>query len=92
MREVERDETGLIIRVEKTKAMVQNRRIIIISIILKPKDCDTEVVRSVKYLGTVINNTDNETLEIKTPILAANNTYSSLQKIVRSKQYAKIIK
>jgi hypothetical protein len=50
---------------------------------------DIVVVKCFKCLGTVINNTDNETLEIKTRVLAANNTYSSSQTIFRSKQICK---
>jgi len=46
---------------------------------------DTGVVRCVKYLGTVISNTNDETEEIKARILAANKAYSSLHTILRSK-------
>jgi hypothetical protein len=46
-----------------------------------------------KLLGALnIWGLHSETLEIKTTILAANNTYYSLQTILRSKQSAKIIK
>jgi hypothetical protein len=34
-------------------------------------DHNTDVARSFKYLGTVINNSDDETEEIKAGILAA---------------------
>jgi hypothetical protein len=37
-------------------------------------------------LGTVINDTNDETEEIRATILAANKAYSSLQTIFRSKQ------
>jgi ribosomal protein S3AE len=50
---------GLSIRTEKIKAIVQNRRTRI-SRILAIKDHDIEAVRRFKYLGTVINNTDDE--------------------------------
>jgi hypothetical protein len=49
-------------------------------------DHDSEVVRSFKYLGTVINNTNNETEKAKAGILAANKTCYFLQDIFRSKQ------
>jgi hypothetical protein len=51
--------------------MVQNRRTRKIRDLLTIKDHDIEVVRSFKYLGTEINNTNNETEEIKARILAA---------------------
>jgi len=44
------------------------------------------VVRRFKYLGTVINDVNDGTEEIRARILAANKTYSSLQTIFRSKQ------
>ena len=46
----------------------------------------TEGVRNIKYLGTVISNTNDETVVVKTRILAGNKTYSSLQTVFRSKQ------
>jgi hypothetical protein len=78
-------EVGLNINVEKTKAMVQSRR---------PgrrrtmtvEDHDIEVVTRFKYLGTVLNDTNEEKEEIQARILAANKAYSSLQSIFRSKQ------
>ena len=78
-------EVGLIINVEKTETMVQSRR---------PGkggtwtvgDHKIGTVRRFKYLGTVINDTNDETEEIRARILAANKTYSSLQTIIRSKQ------
>jgi hypothetical protein len=81
-------EAGLNIRAEKTKtqATVQNRRTRIISEILAIKDHDIEVVRSFKYLGTVISNTNEEAEEIKVRILAANRVHSSLPTPWRSKQ------
>ena len=70
-------EVGLIINVEKTKAVVQSR--------WPGKggtwavgDPKIEMVRRFKYLGTVINDTNDETEEIRARILAANKTYSSL--------------
>jgi hypothetical protein len=39
-----------------------------------------------KYLGTVINDVNDETEEIRARILAANKAYSSLQTIFRFKQ------
>ena len=38
------------------------------------KDHDIEVVRSFKYLGTVIRNTNDETKEIKARILRTNTS------------------
>ena len=45
-----------------------------------------EVVRRLKHLGTVINDSDDEMEEIRARILAANKAYSSLRIIFRSKQ------
>jgi hypothetical protein len=42
------------------------------------KDHDTDVVRSFKYLGTAINNTNYETKEIKATIRVLNKADSSL--------------
>jgi hypothetical protein len=50
------------------------------------KDHDVEVVRSFKYLGTVINDTNDTTDKLKAGILAANKAYSSLKTEFRSKQ------
>jgi hypothetical protein len=47
---------------------------------------DVEVVRSFKYLGTEINNANDETVEIKARIVASIKAYSYLQTIFRSKQ------
>jgi hypothetical protein len=49
-------------------------------------DHEIHVVWSFKYLGNVINNTNDETEEIQARILAANKAYYSLQTIFRSKQ------
>ena len=78
---------ALNIRVEETKAVVQNRRKRRIREILAIKDHDIEVGRSFKYLGTAINNTNGETEEIETRILAANRAYSSLETIFVSQQF-----
>jgi len=77
-------EVGLIINVDKTKAMVQNRRLGKGGT-LAVEDHKIEVVRRFKYLGRVINDSDDETEEIRTSILAATKAYSSLQTIFRSK-------
>jgi hypothetical protein len=45
-----------------------------------------EMVRRFKYLGTIINDVNNETEEIRARILAANKAYSSLQTIFQTKQ------
>ena len=66
--------------------MVQNRRTRKISKILTVKIIDTEGVRNIKYLGTVISYTNGGTEEVKTRILAANKAYSSLQTVFTSKQ------
>jgi len=79
-------EVVLNIRVEKIFAVVQTRRTKRISEIFKIKDHGVEFVRSFKYLGTLINNTNDTRYKIKTRILAANKAYSSLQTIFRSKQ------
>jgi sorting nexin-29 len=78
-------EVGLIINVDKTKAMVQNRRLEK-GVTLTVEDHKTEVVRRFKYLGTVINDNNDEMKEIQARILAANKAYSSLQTIFRFKQ------
>jgi len=78
-------EVGLIINVDKTKAMVQNRR---------PGKGGTltvenhkiEVVRRFKYLGTLITDSNDEMEESRARILAGNKAYSSLQTIFRSEQ------
>jgi len=66
--------------------MVQNRRTRKISKILRFKGHGTIAVRIIKYLGSVISNTNDETEEVKTRILARNKAYSSLQTVFRSKQ------
>ena len=78
-------EVGLIINVEKTKAMVQSRRL---GKGRTPtiEDHKIEVVGRFKYLGTVINDINDGTEEIRARILAANKAYNSLQTIFRSKQ------
>ena len=78
-------EVGLIINVDKTKAMVQNRRLGKGGT-LTVEDHKIEVVRRFKYLGTVINDSNDETEEIRARILAANKVYSSLQTIFLSKK------
>ena len=50
------------------------------------EDRKIEVVRRFKYLGTVINESSDETEEIRARILAADKAYSSLQTILRAKQ------
>jgi len=66
--------------------MVQSRRTRKISEILRVKMGDTEGVRNIEYLGTVISNTNDETEEVKSRILAGNKAYSSLKTVFRSKQ------
>ena len=78
-------EVGLIINVDKTKAMVQNRRLGKGGT-LTVEDHKIEVGRRFKYLGTAINDSNDETEEIRARILAANKAYSSLQTVFRSKQ------
>jgi len=56
-------EVSLIINVDKTKAMVQNRRLGKGGT-LTVEDHKIEVVRRFKYLGTVINDSSDETEEI----------------------------
>jgi len=62
-----------------------------ISKILTIIDHDTEVVRSFKYMGTAVNNTNDETEEIKARKLLANKAYFSLQTIFRLNKSTKII-
>ena len=78
-------EVGLIINVDKTKAVVQNRRLGKGGT-LTVEDHKIEVVRRFKYLETVINDSNDETEEILARILAANKADSSLQNIFISKQ------
>jgi len=78
-------EVGLITNVDKTKAMVQNRRLGKGGT-LAVEDHKIEVARRFKYLGTVINDSNDETEEIRARILAANKANSSLQTIFLSKQ------
>ena len=82
----ERATVGLNIRVKKTKSTVQNRWTRRIIKILATKDHDIDIGRSFINLGTVIDNTTDETEEIKARILAANKAYSSLPTKCRSKQ------
>lgn len=49
-------------------------------------DRDIEVVRSFKYLGTVVSSTNDETEEISTGILSNDRASYSLQTLFRSKQ------
>ena len=65
--------------------MVQNRRTGKISEILTVVDHDIEVVRSFKYFGAAINNTNDETQEIRARILAANKACSCVQILFISK-------
>jgi len=76
---------GIIINVDKTKAVVQNRRLGKGGT-LNAEYHRIEAVRRFKYLGTVIYDSNDETEEIRARILAANKAYSSLQIIFRSKQ------
>jgi len=69
-------EVGLIINVDKTKTIVQNRRLGKGGT-LTVEDHKTEVLRRLKYLGTVINNSNGETEETRARILAANKACSS---------------
>jgi sorting nexin-29 len=78
-------EVGLNINVEKTKAMVQSRRPGRREA-LTAEDHDIEVVTRFKFLGMVLNDTNEEKEEIQARILAANKAYSSLQCIFRCKQ------
>jgi len=71
--------------VDKTKAMVQNRRLGKGGT-LTVEDHKTEVVRRFKYIGRVVNDSNDEMEEIEARNLAANKAYSSLQTIFRSKQ------
>jgi hypothetical protein len=67
-------------------AMVQNRRTRIIGEILTVVGHDIEVVRSCTYFGAAINNTSDETQEIRARILVANKVRSCLQTVFRFKQ------
>ena len=62
----------------KTKAMIQNRKTKR-SEIQTINDHGTDMIRSFKYVPTVINNTNDETKEIKAGIIAANKAYYSMQ-------------
>jgi len=65
--------------------MEQNRKK---SEILTINDCGTEMIRSFKYPGTVINTciTNDETKEIKAIIMTANKTCCSAHTTFRYKQ------
>jgi hypothetical protein len=78
-------EVGLNINVEKTKAMVKNRRPGR-KRTLTVEDHDIEVVTRFKYLGMVLNDTNEEKEEIPARFPAANKAHSSLQSIFQSKQ------
>ena len=78
-------EIELIIKVDKTKAMVQNRRLGKGGT-LTVEDHKIDVVRRFKFLGTVITDNNDETEEIRVKILGANKAYSSLQTLFLSKQ------
>ena len=67
------------------KVMVQNRRLGKGGT-LTVEDHKIEMVRRFKYLGIVINDSNDETEEMRARILAANKAYSSLQTIFWSKQ------
>ena len=75
----------LSLMLKKTKAMVQSRR---------PGkgrtwtagDHKIETVRRFRYLGKVMNDTNDDTEEIRARILAANKAYSSMQTIFRFKE------
>jgi hypothetical protein len=66
--------------------MIENGRTRRISEILAITDCGIETVRSFKYLGTINNNTNDETEEIKARITAANTAYSPMHITFRCKQ------
>jgi hypothetical protein len=70
-------------------SVIENGRTRRISEILAITDRDIEAVRSFKYLGTVNNNTNDETEEIKARIIAANTAYSPLHITFRCKQIHK---
>ena len=82
-------EVGFNIRVKKTKPIVQNRRRRRISGILAIKDHDIEAVRSFKYLGTAISNTDDEQKKSKLESwllirpIALCNLHSDLNKFTK---------
>jgi hypothetical protein len=78
-------EVGLIISVDKTKAVIQNRGLGKGGT-FTVEDHVIEVVRIFRYLGTVTNDSNGGTEEIRARILAANKAYSSLQTVFRSKQ------
>jgi hypothetical protein len=52
----------------------------------KKEEQDIDVVKTFKCVGAVINDTNDETEEIRARNPAANKAYSSLQTIFRSKQ------
>ena len=52
---------------------------------LTVEDQNIEIIRSFKYLGTVINGISEETEEIRARNLAANKASMSLQTIFQSK-------
>jgi hypothetical protein len=84
-------ELGLNINVEKTKALVQSRRTGRRRI-LTVEEHDIEVVTRFKYLGMVLNDTNEEKEEIQAGILAANKAYSALHSISDLYKFIGIIK
>jgi hypothetical protein len=66
-------EVGLNISTEKNKSNSTKQE----EDILTLNDHDTKVIRSFKYLRTVINNTKDETVDIKARILGANKAHYS---------------
>jgi len=70
----------------KQNKKVQSRRRKRISEILALTDHNIEAVRSSKYLGTVNNNTNDETEEVKARIIAADTACSSPHTTYRCKQ------
>ena len=77
-------EVGVIKNVDKTKATVQNRSLGKGGTLIV-EDHKIRVVRIFKNLGTVINDSKDETEEIRARIMAAKKAYSSLQTIFRFK-------
>ncbi|PSN53151.1 putative uncharacterized transposon-derived protein F52C9.6 [Blattella germanica] len=80
-------EIGLQVNMEKTKMLIQTRR-------NNPNNNNTQqfdqieinVVQDFTYLGTMINNNNNEIQEIKNRLSKANRVYFALLNIFKSKE------
>jgi hypothetical protein len=76
-------QTGLTVSCEKTKAMVQSRRMGY-GHALSVGCYDFEIVQEFKYLGSIVTEDNNEMSEIHQWIAAANRAYFALKDVMKS--------